>query len=56
MRIGTLACLLFGHKFVYRRKPVKEFRQDDNYECIYVTTNYCVRCGVKELVEPTNIK
>ena len=47
MKIRTFTCWLVGHKFVYRRKPVKEFRQDDNYEWIYVQTNYCIRCGMK---------
>lgn len=51
MKIGTLACKLFGHKFIE-----KVIRDDYNVDGEYFPNitftyrferSYCVRCGIK---------
>lgn len=47
MRIGTLACFLWGHKFImWRREP---WHVDDSrgpgYTHILTPLSFCFRCG-----------
>lgn len=51
VRMGTLACLLFGHKFIW--VGVTEVLREASWEVggreVVTTkqTDFCVRCGVK---------
>lgn len=59
IRIGTLACILFGHKFHGERiefnphylKMVEQgmigTMQCGDYHLVGFQTDYCVRCGIK---------
>ncbi len=49
MKIGTIMCWLFGHKFIQWRRQVhnifgctREWKE---------VTNHCVRCGIKRETE-----
>ena len=45
MKYGTLWCLLFGHKCLWKYRYYK----DDDVSCTGVQkTDYCVRCGQPE--------
>lgn len=49
MKIGTLACRLFGHKFIGQKE---ELVKDNGILGIitqthYQAIDYCIRCGIK---------
>ena len=43
MRIGTFACWLFGHKFVYY--PPYGYEDYKIPQCV----DFCIRCGAKNI-------
>ena len=55
MKIGTLQCKLFGHKFVYNKriKWYKEGWQFPEYFIKPIQTDFCVRCGKEKSPENT---
>lgn len=49
MKIGTLECKLFGHRFVQHRYVIDSSARnlfDGNY--LNVPINFCDRCGIKK--------
>lgn len=60
IRIGTLACMLFGHKFHGERLEfdphylkgveigVIGLRSKNDYHMVGFQTDYCVRCGISK--------
>lgn len=51
MKIGTLQCKIFGHKFVYQIQKLNESGYVSHYEP--VQTDFCVRCGKEKSPENT---
>lgn len=50
VRIGTLACWLFGHKFITQERRIDE-KADGTYKLGVITiwdvqTDCCIRCGI----------
>lgn len=48
MKIGTLWCRLWGHKFLWKGTPPEDQKNLGYGEYITVIKkiNYCVRCGI----------
>jgi len=47
MKIGTLHCKLFGHKFVLEsREYIGRDSLYNKFYVKYIKTDFCIRCGI----------
>lgn len=45
---GTLACRLFGHKFLEEKLEYHPYHSEIDYQLVGYQTDYCVRCGLQD--------